>query len=123
MSKKKSVTAVVSSDLVRRLRDGIPVKSIKEESGWEKTEHDLPAAIMLMMDAAEIIERLSHLAVGRHLEKIENIEKYGTRIKPCSDQGDGYWDCEKHNKCVNPQCDDCPQKSPNKAFMPQLKSE
>ena len=113
MSKKKSVTAVVSSDLVRRLRDGIPVKSIKEESGWEKTEHDLPAAIMLMMDAAEIIERLSHLAVGRHLEKIENIEKYGTRIKPCSDQGDGYWDCEKHNKCVNPQCDDCPQKSPN----------
>jgi hypothetical protein len=35
------------------------VKSIKEESGWEKTEYDLPAAILLMTDAADIIERLS----------------------------------------------------------------
>jgi hypothetical protein len=57
--KRESANGRCLQQLVRRLRDGIPVKSIKEESGWEKTEYDLPAAILLMMDAADIIERLS----------------------------------------------------------------
>jgi hypothetical protein len=61
MNKNETSNADCLQQLVRRLRDGIPVKSIKEESGWEKTEYDLPAAILLMMDAADIIERLSHI--------------------------------------------------------------
>ena len=76
-----------------------------------KTNKTKQTAHALAVRSGDWLGRL--IAVCRHLEKIENIEKYGTRIKPCSDQGDGYWDCEKHNKCVNPQCDDCPQKSPN----------
>lgn len=30
--------------------------------------------------------------------------------KPCVDQGGGFWDCSRNQACVNPQCEDCPQK-------------
>ena len=35
--------------------------------------------------------------------------------KPCVDQGDGFWDCSKFQRCMKPQCDDCPQKAANVA--------
>jgi hypothetical protein len=30
--------------------------------------------------------------------------------KPCTDQGAGYWDCSRTQRCVDVQCEDCPQK-------------
>jgi hypothetical protein len=47
------------------------------------------------------------------IELLQIARKSLARAEECRDQGAGYWDCAKLDKCVNPQCDDCPQKMPN----------